>query len=638
MLKYLRNRKTMGYLVGIILLVLVIFAFIVLYIPDFMGSGGGVNSTGEVASVEGVPITAQQFVQRYRLQEKIYRAQFGEQYNPGLMKQLGLDEMVLQGLIQEVLLAVEADRQGLIVTDQELGEQILKDPSFQSNGQFIGKQAYLTLLRQSGLTPQDYEAQMRQAILRDKLQNMLMDGVTLSPQEVTQEYRQRNENSKFEYFFIPRSEFVEQDGVDDEDIAAFFETHQEDYYLPVQRKARYMTITPQSFLATVNVTDREVERYYNRNIYLYETPEQVGASHILFKTADKDEEEVRRKAEDVLAQLQSGADFAELAKEHSEDTSADNGGSLGMFGRGEMVPEFEQAAFSMDVGEVSDLVRSTYGFHIVKVTQKQAPLTRPLDSVRDEILNTLRMEKAQEQMEEAVGSASAFLEEMKSLEALSQRYPNIQLQETAFFGRGDTVPQLGNSPEAKKLAFDLNIGEVTPAIRIGTGYVFFEILEESEPRIPSLDEIKDKVGADLVQERAMESALNKAEEIAGELRSGQKVDSVAKASGLELKISESFVRKTILPEVGRSPAVRDVAFSAELNSFSQPVRSENGYVVLRVLERTGFSPEEFESEKNTFSEQLLSEKRQRAWSAYLQELQRRYAVRVDREALRQLTG
>ncbi len=533
---------------------------------------------------------------------------------------------------------MEADRQGLIVTDQELGEQILKDPSFQSNGQFIGKQAYLTLLRQSGLTPQDYEAQMRQAILRDKLQNMLMDGVTLSPQEVTQEYRQRNENSKFEYFFIPRSEFVEQDGVDDEDIAAFFETHQEDYYLPVQRKARYMTITPQSFLATVNVTDREVERYYNRNIYLYETPEQVGASHILFKTADKDEEEVRRKAEDVLAQLQSGADFAELAKEHSEDTSADNGGSLGMFGRGEMVPEFEQAAFSMDVGEVSDLVRSTYGFHIVKVTQKQAPLTRPLDSVRDEILNTLRMEKAQEQMEEAVGSASAFLEEMKSLEALSQRYPNIQLQETAFFGRGDTVPQLGNSPEAKKLAFDLNIGEVTPAIRIGTGYVFFEILEESEPRIPSLDEIKDKVGADLVQERAMESALNKAEEIAGELRSGQKVDSVAKASGLELKISESFVRKTILPEVGRSPAVRDVAFSAELNSFSQPVRSENGYVVLRVLERTGFSPEEFESEKNTFSEQLLSEKRQRAWSAYLQELQRRYAVRVDREALRQLTG
>ena len=638
MLKYLRNRTTMGYLVGTILLVLVIFAFIVLYIPDFMGSGGGANSSGEVASVEGVPITAQHFVQRYQLQERIYRAQFGEQFNPGLMKQLGLDEMVLQGLIQEVLLAVEADRQGLIVTDRELSEQILKDPSFQSNGQFIGRQAYLTLLRQNGLTPQDYEAQMRQALLRDKLQGMLMDGVTLSPQELKQEYRQRNEKSTFEYFFIPRSEFVEQDAVGDEDAAAFFETHQEDYYLPVQRKARYMTITPQSFLATVNVTDREIERYYNRNIYLYETSEQVGASHILFKTAEKDEEEVRSNAEAVLAQLQSGADFAELAKKHSEDTSADNGGSLGLFGRGEMVPEFEQAAFSMDVGQVSDLVRSTYGFHIIKVTQKQDPLTRPLDSVRDEILNTLRMEKAQDKMEEAVGSASAFLQDMKSLEALAQRYPTVQLQETSFFGREDTIPQLGNSPEARKLAFDLNIGEVSPAIRIGTGYAFFEILEENEPRIPSLDEIKERVRADLVQERAMKSALNRAEEIAGKLRSGQKVDSVAKGSGLELKTSESFISTTILPEAGRSPAVADVAFSSELNSFSHPARSENGYVVLRVLERTGFSPEEFESEKNSFSEQLLSEKRQRAWSAYLQELQRRYAVRIDREALRQLTG
>ena len=638
MLKYLRNRTTMGYLVGTILLVLVIFAFIVLYIPDFMGSGGGANSSGEVASVEGVPITAQHFVQRYQLQERIYRAQFGEQFNPGLMKQLGLDEMVLQGLIQEVLLAVEADRQGLIVTDRELSEQILKDPSFQSNGQFIGRQAYLTLLRQNGLTPQDYEAQMRQALLRDKLQGMLMDGVTLSPQEVKQEYRQRNEKSTFEYFFIPRSEFVEQDAVGDEDAAAFFETHQEDYYLPVQRKARYMTITPQSFLATVNVTDREIERYYNRNIYLYETSEQVGASHILFKTAEKDEEEVRSNAEAVLAQLQSGADFAELAKKHSEDTSADNGGSLGLFGRGEMVPEFEQAAFSMDVGQVSDLVRSTYGFHIIKVTQKQDPLTRPLDSVRDEILNTLRMEKAQERMEEAVGSASAFLQDMKSLEALAQRYPAVQLQETSFFGREDTIPQLGNSPEARKLAFDLDIGEVSPAIRIGTGYAFFEILEENEPRIPSLDEIKERVRADLVQERAMKSALNKAEEIVGKLRSGQKVDSVAKGSGLELKTSESFIRTTILPEAGRSPAVADVAFSSELNSFSHPARSENGYVVLRVLDRTGFSPVEFESEKNSFSEQLLSEKRQRAWSAYLQELQRRYAVRIDREALRQLTG
>jgi peptidyl-prolyl cis-trans isomerase D len=638
MLKYFRNKKTMGYLVGSGLLVLVIFAFIVLYIPDFLAPGSATNSGNEVANVAGVPITAQQFVQRYRMQERVYRAQFGEQFNPAMMKQLGMDEMVLQGLIQEVLLAVEADSQGLIVTDEELSEQILKDPSFQSNGQFIGREAYLALLRQSGLTPQDYETQIRQALLRQKLQNMLMDGVTVSPQEVQTEYRRRNEKASLEYFFIPRSDYEDQVTVTDDDVAAYYEAQQEDYRLPVQRKARTMTITPQSFQDSVKVTDREIERYYNRNIYLYETPEQVGASHILFKTAEKDEDEVRRQAEKVLSQIQSGADFAEMAKEYSEDTSADNGGSLGLFGRGEMVPEFEQAAFSLDPGQVSDLVRTTYGFHIIKVTEKQDPMTRPLESVRAEILNTLKMEKSQDKMEEAVSSAATFLQSAQSLETLAQQYPGIELQETAFFGPQDSVPQLGNSREARELAFELAMGKPSSPVRVGTGYAFFEVLEEREPRVPPLDEIKEKVRADLVKARAMESALTQAEDIAQKLQSGQKVERVASAFGLELKTSDSFTRTSNLPESGRSPAAKDVAFTGELDSFSKPLQGENGYVVLRVLERTGFSSEEFDSDKGTFSEQVLSEKRQRAWSSYLQELQRRYAVSIDREALRRLTS
>lgn len=638
MLKYFRNKKTMGYLVGSGLLVLVIFAFIVLYIPDFLAPSS-ISTTGdEVANVAGIPITAQQFVQRYRMQERVYRAQFGEQFNPAMMKQLGMDEMVLQGLIQEVLLAVEADNQGLSVTDEELSEQILKDPSFQSNGQFIGREAYLALLRQSGLSPQDYEAQIRQALLRQKLQNMLMDGVTVSPQEVQTEYRRRNEKASLEYFFIPRSDYEDQVTVTDDDVAAYYEAKLEDYRLPVQRKARTMTITPQSFQASVKVTDREIERYYNRNIYLYETTEQVGASHILFKTAEKDEDEVRRQAENVLSQILAGADFAEMERKYSEDTSADNGGSLGLFGRGEMVPEFEQAAFSLDTGQVSDLVRTTYGFHIIKVTQKQDPMTRPLDSVRAEIMNTLKMEKSQDKMAEAVSSAAAFLQSAQSLEALAQQYPGIELQETSFFGPQDAIPQLGNSREARELAFELDMSKPSPPLRVGTGYAFFEVLEEREPRVPPLDEITEQVRADLTKERAMESALAQAEDIAQKLQSGQKADRVASASGLELKTSDSFTRTSNLPESGRSPAVKDMAFTGELNSVSKPLQGENGYVVMRVLERTGFSSEEFDSDKGTFSEQILSEKRQRAWSSYLQELERRYAVIIHYDALRRLTS
>ncbi len=637
MLKYFRNRKTIGYAVGSVMLVLVIVAFIALYLPDFMGPGGA-GPSNEVANVEGISISAQQFLQTYQMQERVYRAQLGGQYNPALLKQLGLDEMVLQRLIQDTLLVVDAGRQGLTVTNQEVSEEITKNPNLQTNGQFIGKEAYVRLLKEQGLTPQQFEDQVRQGLLVNKLQGLFMDGVVVNSQEVEQEYRRRNEKANLEYIFVPRSKFEDQVEVTDDDVSTFYEENKEDYKLPFQRKLRYMTLGPQSFVASVEVTDREIERYYNQNIYMYETPEQVGASHILLKTAEKDEDEVRRQAEDVLAQVKAGGDFAELAKKYSEDTSAENGGSLGLFGRGEMVPEFEQAAFSMQPGEVSDLVRTTYGFHIIKVINRQAAMIRPMDSVKDEILNTLRQEEAQRSVDEAVNNANVFLNNMDSLQALAQRYEKVELQETEFVGRQDMIPQLGSSPQARELAFEQEIGTVSPPIRVGNGYVFFEVVEEREPRIPPLDEITERVRADLSQKKAMEQARSLAEEIAKKLAEGSDAEQTAKAAELELKTSEGFLRTGQISEAGRSPGAQEAAFSVELDTFSDPLSADNGYVLLRVTERSGFSDEEFSEKKSEFTDQFTNEKKQRAWSSYLQELSRRYSVQINRDLVRQITG
>ncbi|MEE9263017.1 MAG: SurA N-terminal domain-containing protein, partial [Vicinamibacteria bacterium] len=239
MLKYLRDRKRMGYLVGSFLLVLVIFAFVVFYIPDLLAPAGGVGLTGEVARVDGISISAQQFLQRYRLQEQVYRAQLGQQYSPALMRQLGLEDLVLRGLIQDVLLVVEAERQGLTVSDEEVANRIVRDPTFQSNGQFIGRGAYLQTLSQNGLTAGQFEAELRNQILRQKLQTLVTDGVLVSSEEVEREYRNRNEMAKLEYVHVPKEPIAESNEVADEEIAAFFEENKEQYRLPLQRKIRY---------------------------------------------------------------------------------------------------------------------------------------------------------------------------------------------------------------------------------------------------------------------------------------------------------------------------------------------------------------------------------------------------------------
>lgn len=639
MLKYFRNRKTFGYLVGSVLLFLVIFAFVILYIPDFLApSVGGGGLEDEVARVEDITISAQQFLQRYRFQEQLYRQQLGAQYSPTLMRQMGLENMVLQGLIQDALLLVEARRQGIAVTDQELAQQIVSDPTFQSGGKFIGQQAYLQLLAQSGLSAAQFEAQARNQILRQKLQTRITDGVLVTPDEVERQYRDRNEIAQLEYVFVPKDQVDPESEVPAEELAAYFEENKESYELPLQRRIRYLSITPELFETAATVTDREIERYYGENLPSYEVPGQVRASHILFKTTENDEEEVRARAEQVLAEVEAGGDFAALARKYSEDTTAEQGGDLGFFGAGEMVPEFEQAAFSLGVGETSGLVRTPYGFHIIKVTDRQEPISRPLDSVREEIQQTLVREKSAGLMEDAVQEASEYLRATDNLEGLAQQYERLETKETPFFGRNEPVPELGGSQEFRDLVFELSFGDVSPALRAGQGYVFFEVIEEREPHLPELEEIREKVQQDFRQHAAMEAARVKAEGLARQLQDASDPSGVVQAAGLELETAESFNRSTQLPEPGRSPAVRQAAFEQPIDQFSEPLPSPNGYVILRVKERSGFDAEEFASQRDSFTEQVLAQKRQQFWAAYLQTLQDRIPIQINRDAVRRALG
>jgi peptidyl-prolyl cis-trans isomerase D len=625
--------------VGSVLLVLVIFAFIVFYIPDFLGpAAGGAPLEEEVVQVEDVSISAQEFLDRYRIQEQLYRAQLGAQYSPTLMRQMGLEDMILRGLIEDALLLVEARRQGLVVTDAELAERIVSDPTFQSEGKFIGQQAYLQLLAQNGMTAAQFEAQARNQILRQKLMTRITDGVLVTPEEVERQYRERNEVAHLEYVFVARDEAGVNSEVADEDLAKFFEENKEQYRLPLQRRIRYLNLTPDPFQAAVTVTDREIERSYNENLASYEVAGQVRASHILLKVTEGDEEQVRTRAEEVLAQVEAGGDFAELARRYSEDTTAEQGGDLGFFGPGEMVPEFERAAFSLPIGATSGLVRSPYGFHIIKVTERQDPIVRPLDMVREEIRQALVREKAVGLMELEVDKAGEYLHSTDNLDGYAQQHSALKIQETPFFGRQDPVPELGGTQEFRDLVFELSIGDVSPALRHGQGYVFFEVLEERQPHLPALEEIKERVKVDFLEDKALALARAKADDVARQLKEASDASRAAQAVGLELKTADSFYRGTQLPEAGSSPAVQRAAFDQELNEFSAPLASPNGYVLLRVKERTGFDPEKFASERTSFTEQVLTQKRQQFWGAYVQSLQERSTVQINRDALRRVLG
>ena len=634
MLKYFRNRKSVGWFLGAFLLMLVIVAFVALYIPDFMRPSGVAGSTGDVAWVDGDPISSRAFSRGYRVQESMYRQQMGEQYSPDLLRQLGLDNYIVQQLVQEKALTLEARRLGMSVSDGEVSDTIQNDPSLQQNGRFIGRDAYLSLLNGSGLTPADYEQQIREVLLRTKLENLVKDGVVVSDADVEEEYRRRNEKIHMEYALVSKSDFGGDYEPSDDEIRAFYDANPNEFERPVQRKARFIALTPQLFTSAVTVTDREIKRYYNENLSRFSAPEQVQASHILFKTGPEvDEAAIRAKAESVLAQARSGADFAELATEHSEDTTAENGGDLGFFGRGQMVPEFDRAAFTLPIGDISDLVQTQYGFHIIKVTNKQDPMTQPLDGLREQIRGTLTQEKASAQVDEAVESAAEKLHASGSIDALTAKYELLVPQDTAFFGRADRIPQLSGSQAAANLAFETDIGDITPAIPLGfgRGYAFLQILEEREAGTADFDEVRVEAAEKLRSNHAMNLAIARANEIREALLSGATAD-------VELQTSENFFRGTELPGAGRSVAAQKKAFELLPGAISKPLEAQNGYVIMRIIEKSGFVPTEFEEQKAGFEEQILSEQRSRVWSAFVAKLQSRYDVEVDWQAIRVITG
>ncbi|MCA1650568.1 MAG: SurA N-terminal domain-containing protein [Acidobacteria bacterium] len=354
-------------------LFIVVVAFVFLYIPDFLRDPQAAGANDVVASVEGREITVSRFRRMYQQQMQAYRSAYGANMDEKLLKQLGIDQRIVQQMIEEEAALAEAKRLGISASDVEVRERILALPAFQENGQFIGDQRYRQLLQMQNppMRPADFEDQVRRGITVEKLNGALTDWITVGDGELDAEFRRRNEKVKLAVINFPADKFRDAAAATDAEVAAHFEQHKEQYRLPEKRKVRYALVDAQAMRERVQIQPRDVQRSYEENQQQYSTPEQVRASHILLKTEGKDEAVVKKQAEDLLAKVKVGADFAALATKFSEDeASSKKGGDLDFFGKGQMVPEFENAAFAMEPGQISDLVKTQFGFHIIKTVEK----------------------------------------------------------------------------------------------------------------------------------------------------------------------------------------------------------------------------------------------------------------------------
>jgi len=619
-------------------LAIVVVSFVLLYIPSFLNdSTQGAAGNAVVASVEGRDITAAQFRRVYNQQMQAYRQSYGANVDDRLLKQLGIDQRIVQQMIQEEASLAEAKRLGIKASDAEVRERILSLPAFQENGQFIGDQRYRALLKMQTppMRPDEFEDQVRRSIVSEKLQAALTQWITVAEPDVEKEFKRRNERVKVQVVNLPADKFREGLVASDAEIGKYFDDHKEQFRISEKRKVRYLTVDQEALRLKATVTGQQIERYYNENVQQYQQPEQVRASHILLKTEGKDDAAVKKQAEALLAQLKAGADFAELAKKNSEDTgSAVKGGDLDFFGRGQMVKEFDEKAFSMQPGQMSDLVKTQFGYHIIKVTDKRAAATKTLPEVRTQIEDQLKYEQAGTAAQKLADKIAGELKKPSDFESVA-RANGARSGESGLFQQDEPIAGVGMAPAVNQQAFEMKEGDVSDPIRTPQGWAFITVTGKQDPYVPKVDEVKAKVRDEVLKQKAIEAARQKAASLAPSLKGGD-FEKAVKAAGLEAKTTDMIARGNPIGDAGNSPAIENAAFTLPAGSVSDAIVTDTGAAIVKVLERKDVGPDEFVKQKDTLRADLLNERRNKFFAAYMSKARQRMKININRETIAQI--
>jgi peptidyl-prolyl cis-trans isomerase D len=560
---------------------------------------------------------------RQQLSEVARRNQVPKQLE-GLYARQILNQLVYAKEIQ-----YEADRLGIKVTNEEIADRVKQFLPTAFNGDSpVSMDQYSQLVQQRfNLSVPVFEDYIKQGLLEEKFRRLVTDGISAGPNELLEQYRYQNDKVKLDYALIKPEDLEAKITPSDAEVKEAYEKRKAQYQVPEKRVVEYGLVDLIKLRQGLQISDDELKLKYQQNIQDYQVPNRVHAEHILLMTVNKTDaevEEIKKKAEDVLKQVKKGAKFDELAKKYSEDPgSKDKGGDLGWLIQGQTVPEFEKAAFSLQAGAVSDLVKTQYGFHIIKVLEKETAHTKSFEEVKDSIRAPLLLAKADDSASKLADQLSAEIRKSNRtpLADLAKQF-HLEVAQTRPIAATDPLLELGSSPEIKDAIFRLREGEVSQPIRTDRGYIVLTLKQTIPAHPGSLDEVRDKLVASLKQEKALQLARSKAEELSKRGKAGEKFDVVAKALGLEAKTSDDFSRAGSIPGVGSGKQVT-AAFNMKVGEVSSPENLGSNWFVYKVDAKSEANMADFDKQKKELTEQVLNEKRGLAYEAFRSSLEAR---------------
>jgi peptidyl-prolyl cis-trans isomerase D len=625
MLRLMRDYAT-SWLIKIILgAVVVVFVF--------WGVGSFRNRKSDViASVNGEAVSLEEYRSTYNNLLEQMRQRFGTNLNEEVLQMLRLDQQALNQLIEQRLVMQEVARLNFRVTDEEVVRTIQNISSFQTNGVFDSR-LYTTVLTYNRMTPEGFEAAQKERLLIEKLHTYLFSNFQVSENELREYYDWKNVTVSIDYaLFNP--ETYQTIELTDEALETYFNDHKESYKTDPLLKVQYLHFDPQDYKAEVQISAEDMETYYLDNREKFATPKTVEARHILFKVdTDASKEAVdaaKAKAEDILGRVRKGEDFASMAKQYSEGPSKENGGQLGAFRKEDMVAPFSEKAFSMQPGEVSEPVRTQFGWHLIKVEKVNEASIQSLEDAKKSIQATLTDDQAKTL---AYDKADLFYETTLEGDHIAKigKEMGLEVKTTGLFSIAGPEKEVKNRKAFADVAFALSLNQISEIQDFDDGFYILQVIESIPGKIPELGAVKEAVTRDLMKEKQAAVAEEKAKAFLAVLKSGTTADNAGPDTGVAFKSTDYFKRNDQIKDIGWENEISQMAFTL---SSAQPlsedvVRGKSGFYVIRLKDRRLPDPQGFDKEKKQLQETLLNQKKLRAFNTWLSEVRKKSDITVQ---------
>jgi peptidyl-prolyl cis-trans isomerase D len=620
----------------------VVLGIISLVFIFFLGGGSQLGGRPRSVAVVGeTEISVEQLEQARQRNEQFYRQQYGGQLTPELLKLLDIPSLTLNQLVDAAVLRQEAESLGLQVPDEALRLEIREIPAFQRDGQF-SPAAYRAVLERQGLSAPLFEADLRTQLLIEQLVDVVRRGVQVTEAEALEAYHRDKDELTLDYVKLAAVDFESDVVVEDADLATWFDENVEQFREPERIRVRYIEYDPTSFADKASIGTEAVEEHYALHADTdFTVKESVSARHILKKFAPDADEATKKSAraaiDAVATRLAKGEDFATVAREQSEDSSAADGGDLGAFGRGRMVAPFEEAAFALEAGQTSGVVESPFGFHIIHVYEKSAGRVKPIDEVRDEIVTLLANEGAAAKAFDTAAADAIAIQDGAAMEKIAETHGGT-VKSTAAFTRGETVAEVETGTTFGEAAYTLaEVGSTSDAIKAGDRYFVLQLEERIESRLPTLDEARERAMAAYRTAKARGVAEKHAEELLAKIREASSPDAVtAVLDGREMAETRPFNRSgNFVPGLGNLPGVKELGFAAKTDGEFLPrvfVLRDDAYL----FRRKSFTPasaEDFETGKEEILAGLRREREQAVLEEFVTERKASMNIAFNQELL-----